>query len=299
MGLILGINSYGMVFEGESEHGAHLVLPQPVMTLAKFAKTTDEALVPATDNEIGHCYFREDFFDPVSRIRRGRFYQATGNVNNWQVLQTSSISISGTHNLNGLIGVSLRGYKVYKLSSSSDGSQDFVVLGSSSAFGTWSIVAIEMISTGEELVTLKARQSLGALPDVYWGKLPAEHRHKVQEALEKLADDYRRAVPESVIDRAREAATAILSAYLQSKGIDTASGKDIGDLVKKFAGNAGPHEQRIVACAAEITQRLHSRGKHAEKEKYDDLRSIREQDAELAVQCVGVMLCDLRWADWK
>ena len=143
------------------------------------------------------------------------------------------------------------------------------------------------------------RARIGALPDVYWAKLPAKHRHKVHEALEKLADDYRRAVPESVIDRAREAATAILSAYLQNKGIDTASGKDLGDLVKKLAGNAGPYEQRIVACAAEITQRLHSRGKHAEKEKHDKLRSIREQDAELAVQCVGVMLCDLRWADWK
>jgi len=299
MSLIIGINSYGMVFEGESEYGAHLIMPQPVMTLAKFAKSTDEVLMPATDNDIGHCYFREDFFDPVSRIRRGRFYQATGNVNNWQVLQTPSISISGTHNTNGLIGVSLRGYKVYKLSTSTDGSQDLVVLGSSGSFSTWSIVAIEMISTGEELVTLKARQSLGALPDVYWAKLPAKHRHKVQEALEKLSDDYRRAVPESVIDRAREAATAILSAYLQNKGIDTASGKDLGVLVKKLTGDAGLHEQRIVACAAEIAQRLHSRGKHAEKEKDDKLRPIREQDAELAVQCVGVMLCDLRWADWK
>jgi len=299
MSLILGINSYGMVFEGESEHGAHLVLPQPVMTLAKFAKSTDEVLIPATDNEIGHCYFREDFFDPVSRIRRGRFYRATGNMNTWQVLPTPSISISGFHNPNGLNGVGLKGYNAYKLSTSSDDSQDLVVLGSSGAFSAWSIVAIEMISTGEELVTLKARQSLGALPDVYWSKLPAEHRHKVQEALEKLADDYRRAVPESVIDRAREAATAILSAYLQNKGIDTASGKDLGDLVKKLTADAGPHEQRIVACAAEIAQRLHSRGKHAEKEKRDDLRSIREQDAELAVQCVGVMLCDLRWADWR
>jgi HEPN domain-containing protein len=160
-------------------------------------------------------------------------------------------------------------------------------------------VSIETISTGEELVTLKARQSLGALPDVYWGKVPAAYRHEVQEAIEKLADDYRRAVPESVIDRSREAATVVLSAYLQNKGIDVAKGKDLGDLVKLLTNDASKHEHRILSCAAEIPQRLHSRGKNSEKEKRDDLRPIREQDAELAVQCVGVMLCDLRWADWK
>jgi hypothetical protein len=29
------------------------------------------------------------------------------------------------------------------------------------------------------------------------------------------------------------------------------------------------------------------------------LRPIREQDAELAVQLVGTMLCDLGWAEWR
>ncbi len=296
---VLGISSYGFVFEGDSEYGAHLVWPRPVITLAKFVKATDESLVPATENSIGHCCFREDFFDPVSRIRRGRFYQSTGGTTTWQVLKPTNVVIPGINNQDGLIGVSLRGYRTYWPSIASDDSQDMVLLGSSSAFSVWSVVGIESISTGEELVTLKARQSLGALPDVYWAKVPAEHKHKVQEAIEKLADDYRRAGPESVIDRAREAATAILSAYLQSQGVDKAKGRDLGDLVKILVEHAEQHEQRIVACAAEISQRLHTRGKHAAKEQFDNLRPIREQDAELAVQCIGVMLCDLRWADWK
>lgn len=296
---LLGISSYGFVFEGDSEYGAHLVWPRPVITLAKFAKATDESLVSATENSIGHCCFREDFFDPVSRIRRGRFYQSTGGTTTWQVLKPTNVVIPGINNQDGLIGVSLRGYRTYWPSIASDDSQDMVLLGSSSAFSVWSVVGIESISTGEELVTLKARQSLGALPDVYWAKVPADYRHKVQEAIEKLADDYRRAGPESVIDRAREAATAILGAYLQNKGDSTAKGKDLDELVKKLTASEGQHEKRIVACAAGIAQRLHSRGKHSEKEKRDELRSIREQDAELAVQCIGVMLCDLRWADWK
>lgn len=275
---VLGISSYGMIFEGDAEYGAHLVWPQAVVTLAKFVKETDEALIPATDNENGHCCFREDSFDPVSRIRRGRFYHWGGNTGTWQVLQSSIIPIPGGHNTNGLISISLRGYRSYKPSTAKDGFQNLVILGSSGAFSTWSIVAVETISTGEELVTLRSRQSLGALPDIYWAKVPVEHRHKVEETIGKLADDYRRAVPESVIDRAREAATAILSTYLQSREMDAASGKDLGDLVKTLAKHARPHEERILACAAEIAQRLHSRSKNATKEQFDNLRPIREQE---------------------
>lgn len=299
MSSVLGISSYGMVFEGESEYGAHLVWPQPVVTLAKFVEESDELLVAAKESESSHCCFREDSFDPVSRIRRGRLYEWTGNMGSWQVIQTSSVALMGNTSMGGLVSLSLKGYRPYKLSTTHDTSQSLVVLGSASAFSVWSVLGIETISTGEELVTLKARPSLGALPDVYWARLPDAHRRNVKEAIEKLADDYRRAVPESIIDRAREAATAILSAYLQNKDVAAAKGKDLGDLVKLLTDDAGKNGQRVLACAAEIPQRLHSRGKHAEKTKRDNLRPIREQDAELAVQCIGVMLCDLRWADWK
>ena len=297
---VLGITSSGMAFEGESEYGAHLIWPQPVMTLAKFATSTDEVLVPASTSDTWHCYFREDYFDLVSRIRRGRFYQATGQESNWKAFVPSGITIAATHRAGNELEIIAKNYGAFKLSMQKNSDlYDLVVLGASTTFTVWSIVAIELISTGEELVTLKSRQSMGALPDIYWAKVPTDHRHKVQHCIEKLADDYRRAVAESVIDRAREAATAILSAYLQSKGDVTANGKDLDDLIKKLTASERQHEKRIIACAAEIPQRLHSRGKTSEKEKRDNLRPIREQDAELAVQCVGVMLCDLRWADWK
>ncbi len=297
---VLGITSSGMTFEGESEYGAHLIWPQPVMTLAKFTTSTDEVLVPASTSDTWHCYFREDDFDPVSRIRRGRFYQATGQESNWKAFVPPGITIAAAHRASNELEIIAKNYGAFKFSmqKSSDLYQ-LVVLGSSTAFSAWTLVGIETISTGEDMVTLKACQSMGALPDVYWSKVPIAHRYEVQEAIEKLVDDYRRAVPESVIDRAREVAAVVLSSYLQNKGVNAARGKDLGALVKLLVEDAGKHEQRIIACAAEIPQRLHSRGKHAEKENRDDLRPIRAQDAELAVQCVGVMLCDLRWADWK
>lgn len=294
----LGISSDGLVFEGTSEHGAHLVWPQPVVTLANFAKQTDEALVPATENAM-HCCFREDFFDPVSRIRRGRFYQWTGRSSHNRVNIPKGITVSGISTFDNEVSVYQRSYAKVNPLASNDDSHDLVILGTNSGYSVWSIIGIEVISTGEELVTVRARQSMGALPDIYWSKVPVDHRRKVEEAIRTLADDYRRAGPESVIDRAREAATAILSAYLQSEGLEKAKGKDLGALVDQLVKHTGPHQQRIVACAAEIAQRLHTRGKHAAKEQIDNLRPIREQDAELAVQSVGVMLCDLRWADWK
>lgn len=43
---------------------------------------------------------------------------------------------------------------------------------------------------------------------------------------------------------------------------------------------------------------LHSRAKPSEQERRD-LRVIREQDANLAVQCVGALLCEIDFAEWN
>lgn len=132
-----GISHYGMVFEGDSEYGAHLIWPQPVMTLAKFAKETDEVLRPATNGEIGHCYFREDFFDPVSRIRRGRFYQASGSTNSWQVLPSPNAFMPGRSQTNGMVDMSIVKYHIYKLTNNNEALQNLVVLGSAEAWSVW------------------------------------------------------------------------------------------------------------------------------------------------------------------
>jgi HEPN domain-containing protein len=271
-----------------------------VISLAKFIQLdADTVLVGATESDPFHLCFREDSFDPVSRVRRGRFYRATGSTQEWNVIEPQNVTIPGSGRENGKVRVMARAYASINPAAQSNEMPEVVLLGSDSMFTVWTIVDIETIATKESLFTLKARHSLGALPEVSWKKVPAEHAHKVRETLNMLADDYRRAGPESVIDRAREAATAILGAYLQSVGEEKAKGKDLGQLRDLLTTKGGQHEQRIVNCAAEIAQRLHTRGKHAAKEQFDNLRPIREQDAELAVQCVGVMLCDLRWADWK
>jgi len=304
MSFIIGVEeSKGLVFEGDSYYGAHLVWPVPVMTSAQFMDSSTNELPSFNTGRQTAYYFREDLFDTVSRIRRGRFYKFAGTKGNqWHVFPVQNVSIPRTNvDKNGMLSVpSLADYNSCKLSSELSIlglANAVVVLGKENASTIWSIIHVEASFSGEELVTLKARQSLGALPVVNWTKVPEGSIAMVREKLAVLEDEYHRAGAESVVDRAREAATAILSGHLQQE-YPEAKGSDLGVLVKLLVKKNGENGQRIVACAAEIPQRLHSRGKTSEQEKRD-VRPLREQDAELAVQCIGVMLCDLGWAEWR
>jgi hypothetical protein len=171
-----------------------------------------------------------------------------------------------------------------------------VVLGKGTSSTIWRIINIEAGFTGEELVTLKARQSMGALPELDMGKMRDINGSNIQEALQTLEDDYHLASPESVVDRANEAATRILNAFLALMGRSTQ------DSLNKAITEAGKLDQKdkkeIVRNAADIVRLLHGRTKYA-VQKDKNTRDVREQDAELAMQCIGVMLCDLGWAAWR
>jgi hypothetical protein len=305
MSFMIGVDEgRGLVFEGDSNYGAHLVWPVPVMTPAQFSDSSAKEFAGFQSGGAVTYYFREDMFDPVSRIRRGRFYKYSGRSGSWTVLPVLHITIPrmAVDRKDGLLSVpSLADYQACVISGELNNlgiAHAVVVLGKGKSSTIWSIIHIETSFTGEEMVTLKARQSLGALPEINWSKVPVKAESTVREKLSVLEDEYHRAGAESVVDRAREAATAILSGYLQERDITIADGQDLGRLIELLAKNSGKHEQRVVACAAEIPQRMHSRAKHAEQEKRV-VRSIRVQDAELAVQCIGVMLCDLGWAEWR
>jgi len=313
VGYILGVDDgNGHVYEGESNYGAHLVWPLPIMTPAMLFDEKCNDPVKFTTNYPTY-YFREDLFDPVSRIRRGRFYKSDGSKTGWSVMPNQTIHSPGFgQDDNGMVSKTLSNYSPCCLSLELKIlgiANALVVLGDERAFTIWTIIHLEAISTGEELVTLKARQSFGALPEVQWSKIPNASRSKMKEELDRLENEYRKAAPESVVDRAREAATAILNAWIKENIQEDTRGKknlnDLGPLIQFWEEHHGINQGRGVACAAasiayaaKILQRFHSRGKHIEKERLN-LRPLREQDAELAVQCIGVILCDLGWAEWR
>lgn len=225
MSRMLGIDeSRGLVYEGDSSYGVHLVWPTPVLTPAKFLDSTVKDYSAVGTFSPIKFYFREDSFDPVSRIRRGRFYKNSGSSGvNWWALPNPLVTIQRNDvNNNGCQRIAVVDCHANRVSSeleTSDISHPVVVLGNGKASSIWAIINIEEGFTGEEMVTLKARQSLGALPELDVGKLPELNGSNIQEALQTLEDDYHLASPESVVDRANEAATRILNAFLNLKGL--------------------------------------------------------------------------------
>ena len=165
-----------------------------------------------------------------------------------------------------------------------------VLLGADARFTAWTIISVEAIVTGEDLVTLKARSSFGILPKIIDANVPAAFKAKLSETLALFADEVHRASPVSVIDRARDAAAHALLAYFQLQGSDA---QDLGKLIKRLQDE----NKTVAASAANIIARLHARAKPSEQEKRE-LRSIREQDAELATQCLGALLCEIGLAEW-
>ena len=74
---MIGIdNNTWLVFEGVSNYG-HGIWPTPIISIATLITCdSDWGTLPASarlDN--AHLVFREDSFDPVTRVRRGRLYE--------------------------------------------------------------------------------------------------------------------------------------------------------------------------------------------------------------------------------
>lgn len=241
--------------------------------------------------------FREDSFDPIARVRRGRFYQA-GNQQpvQWHVQVHPAIQSEVREANKGVVTKLLEtfhGNPVWHRFIKDQKEQPLVLLGFDERFTVWTIINVEYISTGEDLVTLKACSSLGVLPQITVEAIPGRNRNAVMEVLDIFSNEVHRSAPVSIIDRARNAVSQLLLAYT---GLEGKHAKDLSGLVKELEKEEEP--KLIAICASKIIARLHARAKPVEKAKRP-LRVIREQDAELAAQCLGVILCELGWAEWR
>jgi hypothetical protein len=283
----------GLVYEGDSHYGRGL-WPTPVITPAKFVYLSDGEFKAHSSSDVFGYRFREDSFDPISRIRRGRFYCAEGSQpQQWRVARhpgspfdSISRDIHGfSKSLDTFFGNPVW-YKYIK----GKKNLPIVLLGVDERFTAWTIISVEAISTGEDLVTLKARNSFGILPQIIDSKVPSEFQAKFNQTLNTFTDEVHHSSPVSVIDRARDFATQALLAHFNLQKNDA---QDLGELIKRLKV-----EGLIIAeNAANIIARLHARAKPSEQEKRE-LPPIREQDADLAVQCVGTLLCEIGFAEW-
>ncbi|MBO9508774.1 hypothetical protein [Thalassospira sp. A3_1] len=281
----------GLIYEGKALNG-YGAWPTPPLSHAIFIYPGDELTFENTQR--AECYFREDTFDPVSRIRRGRFYFAgTKQPEQWFVQPHPTATGELRRTRDGRINKELDtyyGYPIWNRYFSEISRRPQIILGKDDRFTMWNVVDIEAIHTGEDLVTLKASSRFNILPVLQPDQISSNHIKAVNETLNQLADDVYKSSPVSIVDRTREAIAQVLLAYYKAT---KESAQDLGKLTSKLESDG----YIIAASAAKIVARLHARAKPVERQKRD-VRPVRQQDSELAVQCLGIILCDLELADW-
>ena len=307
----------GHVFQRSLQVAWYPIWPTPILTQAEFVAPGDTAEMPTHSlTNLASYWFREFTYDPASRIRRGVFYRLEPEQQP-RTVETLPHPMSGE-----MIGelspadrrifprrlftyhplatpVCDRPYSSYQ-----------VLLGSPES--RWRILSIEKINGGELLHTLKARSSLGTLPELDLDKVPAIAREKANQVYQELVDAAYMAGPRSVVDRARDAAQWFLAAwYAERSGDMTFYNHDLQpliDAINKHAKAQKPAERLIpaamklalrpdlietVVAAGQIPARLHARKPHEEHTR--DLRPVLEEDAECAIACVGLLLREFEW----
>ena len=277
------------VYEGYHNWGARALFPTPNLFYLQIAETPEEAInILKKSSEYNKLLFREDGFDPVSMVRRGRIYKPDkSQPNEWYVCPINEEELNEARNNKGMVRKSLFSYQGYRLISRIPSQQLFAAIGSDNAYSMWRIVSNDRMHSNEELVTMRPLYFLGALPDIFPRNIPEHWRIKVLESVEKVVDSMYRANSDSIVDLCRHAASASLCARFH-EDIPRLDKTDLGSLANK----AEKEKLRIIANCARTLASLHSRIKPNIQMHYD-CRPICDRDAELAVQCLSLILSDL------
>ena len=277
----------GIVYEGNNKRLWPLY-PMPLISPAVCAFIEGQNLV-----------FREDSFDPMTRIRRGRFYRCHGGgANRWFASWVSN-GFYGP-----LVGISGDDFdeddscELALIPKDKVIRKEIVQIGAGNAVTAWHVVGVEQNIFGQQVYTLRAQSLLGVLPELSDVPLDRENGPveqdkitQVRVSLNQLADIYHRFQPVPTIDAARETTRVILATWIGSK----ANCQDLGGVI-----NLIPKEMSVLSSAAHIVNRLHPRAKTAEQEtqakKGNTLREPTEDDAQTSVHLVGIMLREIGWA---
>ena len=288
----------GIVYEGNNELLWSLY-PMPLISPAVCAFIEGQ-----------HLVFREDSFDPMTRIRRGRFYRFfSENTGHWKASNVSN-GIYGR-----LVGISSDMFDMengFELALPKDKviRKEIVQIGEGNAVTTWHVVGVEQNIFGQQVYTLRAQSLLGVLPELSDVPLDRENvlveQQKITDvrvSLNDLTDSYHRFQPRSIVDAARETTRVILAAWAGSES----NSKDLKDITKLIPESEKSEEMKLIpknmsvlSSAVHIVNRLHSRGKTSEQErqakKAITLRDPTEDDAQTSVHLVGMILREIGWA---
>jgi len=284
----LGISSGDQViYEGHLNAGFRPAT-QPLLVPIKFpafplSSWLGEAPAPP-------ALLREDFFDPVTRIRRGRVFTLRNckqphvwtahdpyrpHPNSNRIHHQTEVYLYEQSNLGPL--------REYPLSSVNH----IAIIGSEPFISFWKIISLESSVHGTPILTLKSYRSLGDIPELDPDKIPVEIRSKLDELLEQVANSHHRAGAVDVVDRVRGAFILIFGQLAGDRG------SDLGNSLKLIRKSDNPRP--LMCSAADIINKLHSRGKPNEEFNYGT-RTVSEEDAQLAIGCLALVLKEAGWA---
>lgn len=299
--MYLGIEeSTGLIYEG-SGNPEIPAIPLPAVLQAKLIdKPEDWQRLPGGLAGDAHQWaFREDSFDPVTRVRRGRLYQPWGGSqpSDQHVLpHPYDDPMRRAVNSAGRIVKRLNVYATCSqlLSKPRRGEGLTLALGSSQAAAAWLILSTEVLANHAVMVTLRAMSAYGVLPPLAESKVPEAFRGTVKQSFERVVDSAFRESPSSVVEHCRDALQVFISRWLIAEGKDEAIKKEelarLADIAEK-----PPYKMVCVGNLARVVARLHGgRGKTNERED-KGTRELTAEDAELSVRAVGFVMTDFGW----
>lgn len=297
----LGIDSRtGLIYEGYGDP-IHPVSPSPNITRAYLIESDDDwrKLPSAFSNDFFSWIFREDSFDPVTRIRRGRLYapfqSSQPNPVNVAPHPADHPPIPSVH-LSGVLRKELNTYIscTQLMGKPNQGLGLKIALGAMEAVSLWRIVQTEILANRCILLTLKSLSAFGTLPELDLSKIDPAHHEAVKQAMDRALDSAFRETPISVVDQCKNAIAVTLARWLVQQGHDhSILSKDIGDVAKAVL--AAPHSMFALGNLAQVVGRLHARGKGNEQHA-QEARIPTEEDAQLALEAYGFALRDIGWA---
>jgi hypothetical protein len=298
--MYIGIcNNTGLVYEGMGAADIPSI-PTPSITQAKLiaAEADWQDLPRGLAVDPLRWIFREDFFDPITRTRRGRLYEpqpGQGQPNQQRVgphpYEDPMMRQVGA---GGRVSKALHTFTACHtlLSMVNRGEGMTMALGDARAASPWRIIQTEALANGAVMITLKSLSAFAVIPAVNHQQIAPEFRPAVNEAIERVLNSAFRETPTSVVDHCRAALTILLSRWLVQSGheSDAVFGADLGDLAKKVE----KLELYCVAKSAQIVALLHSRGKpnvqHAK-----GVRPPESGDDDLALESIGLVLREFGW----
>lgn len=293
----------GFVYEGR-EDPAYPVWPAPVVSQATLIESpSDHQLVPGSlESNPFTWLFREDSFDPVSRVRRGRLFmplhRSDAEVSFVEVhpaVRSDQIkAVNNGGRLNKRLSVFIECSELLQKAFRGEGMH--LAIGVRDAYLLWRIIQSEITASKDVLVTLRAESAFGVLPGLNKSAIPPESLPAVEAALARVLDAAFKELPTSLVDQCRNAAKVIASHWMcQQTGSNAQEEKDLGPCIKAIQAHFGDREKTALRSAMEVIRVLHPRGKDHEAARLG-LRPVEEGDAEYCVHAVGFILREVGWA---